>query len=214
MSIKLYGTSLSPFVRKVRLALHAKELPYQLEEFFPGQGPEHYSDISPLGKIPALMDGPYALSDSSVICAYLDKSYTSIPIYPQEAKAYGRVLWIEEYTCNALAAVVQKLLFEKVVGPLFFAHATDERVVDQLTNEALVPLLSYLNSRSGKDFALSDTVFSVADFSVFSFMRTLVHLQVDFSAYSALHAFYQTMEKQGIVKKLAPEEEAALAAIA
>ena len=54
MSLIVYGAPLSPFVRKVRLFLHEKDLPYQLEIILPfGKQPDWYRALNPLGRIPA-----------------------------------------------------------------------------------------------------------------------------------------------------------------
>ena len=66
----VYGANASPFVRKVRVALAEKGIPYELDPVFPGPGitPE-FRQMSPLGKIPAYRDGERTLADSSVIIA-------------------------------------------------------------------------------------------------------------------------------------------------
>ncbi len=64
----VFGVSPSPFVRKVRVTLAEKNVPYELKPVFPGDNDPAYRKMSPLGKIPAFKDGERALSDSSVIC--------------------------------------------------------------------------------------------------------------------------------------------------
>ena len=64
----LYGVGLSPFVRKVRVVLAEKSVPYDHDPVVPGNPDPEDRKMSPLGKIPALRDGDRAFSDSSVIC--------------------------------------------------------------------------------------------------------------------------------------------------
>jgi len=45
------GASVSPFVRKVRVALAEKKIPYDLVPVFPGGTDEDFRKLSPLGKI-------------------------------------------------------------------------------------------------------------------------------------------------------------------
>ena len=82
MSLVVLGGGVSPFVRKVRVALAEKGLDYQHEQVNPFAPPPGYRDISPLGKIPAFKDGDRSLCDSSVICAYLEKRFPTPALYP------------------------------------------------------------------------------------------------------------------------------------
>jgi glutathione S-transferase len=60
----VYGANASPFVRKVRVFLAEKGLPYHLEPVFPFNPTPEYKKMSPLGKIPAYQEGDVTLSDS------------------------------------------------------------------------------------------------------------------------------------------------------
>jgi glutathione S-transferase len=68
----LYGVGLSPFVRKVRVVLAEKSVPYDHDPVVPGNPDPEDRKMSPLGKIPALRDGDRAFSDSSVSSASAD----------------------------------------------------------------------------------------------------------------------------------------------
>ena len=59
------GVSASPFVRKVRVALAEKNIPYDLVPIFPQAQDEEFRKLSPLGKVPAFKDGDKGFSDSS-----------------------------------------------------------------------------------------------------------------------------------------------------
>src|SRR5262245_66590152 len=87
--MKLYGAPQSPFVRKVRIALEEKGLPYQLE------GPAPH--LHPMGKMPVLQDGEVVVPDSSVICAYLEKTHPSPALYPEHPGELPRALFPGAY---------------------------------------------------------------------------------------------------------------------
>lgn len=74
MALIVYGGSVSPFVRKVRVVLAEKGLGYSLEQINPFSPPPDFAEISPLKRIPAFRDTdlpePNTLADSSVICDY------------------------------------------------------------------------------------------------------------------------------------------------
>jgi glutathione S-transferase len=53
MALIVYGANLSPFVRKVRIALAEKGLEYKLDPVNPFVPPPEFLSISPLKRIPA-----------------------------------------------------------------------------------------------------------------------------------------------------------------
>lgn len=165
----VYGVSASPFVRKVRVCLAEKSLEYQLEPIFPGpQEPPDWRTKSPLGKVPAFSDGQHTLADSSVICAYLERVAPEPPFYPKDPYPYARALWFEEYGDGGLIPVVgPKIFFQRVVGPKFFGHTTDESVVTQAIEKELPPLFDYLEGQLTGDFLVGSHL-TVGDVGVVS----------------------------------------------
>lgn len=70
--MKLIGSLLSPYVRKVRIVMAEKRLDYQLEQE-DVWGQDRILDSNPLGKVPVLvMEGGEAVFDSRVIVEYVD----------------------------------------------------------------------------------------------------------------------------------------------
>ena len=126
----VYGISLSPFVRKVRVALAEKNIPYDVDPVIPVNVSAEYRKISPLGKVPAYRDGDKTLADSSVIINYLDRTNPNPPLYPSDPYECARALWFEEYADGGLIAVIgPKIFFQKMVGPKFFNQQPDEAVI-------------------------------------------------------------------------------------
>jgi glutathione S-transferase len=81
--MKLFGTPGSPFVRKVRIVLEEKRIPYEYvieRGSAPGSRvPQH----NPLGKIPTLvLDDGRSLYDSPVIVEYLDATGSGARLIP------------------------------------------------------------------------------------------------------------------------------------
>ena len=93
--IKVYGVHGSPFVRKVFIALDTKGVPYEIVKQMPFSGDQDYLAINPLGKIPALVDGDLTLSDSKVICRYLEDAYPEPALYPKAPVDRARADWLE-----------------------------------------------------------------------------------------------------------------------
>lgn len=167
----LYGAPVSPFVRKVMVALAEKGIAYEHDPVLPAVAPAAFKrvgrDVSPLGRIPAYRDGDFSLADSSVIIAYLERVKPSPALYPADARDYARALWFEEYGDSGLAPIIgSKIFFQKIAGPAFFKQPTDEAIVSKAINEELPPLLDYLESQLGKDDWLMGRSFSIADIGV------------------------------------------------
>src|SRR5512135_405096 len=102
----VFGVNASPFVRKVRVALAEKGIAYDLDPVIPVNVSAEFKRISPLGKVPAFRDGDRTLSDSSIICAYLERVHPEPPLYPSDAYEYARALWFEEYGDGGLAPIM------------------------------------------------------------------------------------------------------------
>ena len=71
--LKLYGTSGSPYVRKVRIVLAEKAIPFEMVVQRASAPDSQVPQFNPLGKVPVLvLDDGSALYDSPVIVEYLD----------------------------------------------------------------------------------------------------------------------------------------------
>ncbi|MGZ6009598.1 MAG: glutathione S-transferase family protein, partial [Rhizomicrobium sp.] len=88
MALIVYGGSVSPFVRKVRVMLTEKGVDYTLEQVNPFMPPPEFLAISPLKRIPVLRDTdrpePNTLPDSSIICDYIEHKYPKPALYPAD----------------------------------------------------------------------------------------------------------------------------------
>jgi glutathione S-transferase len=170
MTILVLGGGVSPFGRKVRVALWEKGVDFQHEQVNPFTPPPNYRDISPLGKIPALKDGDRTLCDSSVICAYLERRFPTPPLYPSDAYEYARALWFEEYMDGGVApAVLPKTFLPLVVRPLMSGGPPSpeaEEIAQKTWLDAGTPLFEYLERQLGDgEFFVGDRL-TVADIAV------------------------------------------------
>ncbi len=96
--VRIIGSYLSPFVRKVLVFLDQKGIPFQIDPIVPFFGDDRFSQVSPLRRIPVLIDDRVTLSDSSVICQYLEDRYPTPSLYPVDIARRAEDRWIEEYS--------------------------------------------------------------------------------------------------------------------
>jgi len=142
--MKILGIPLSPFVRKVAVVLNIKGIDYEVEPILPGSDDPAFRAVSPLGKIPVLIDEELSIPDSSVICEYLEEAYPEIPVLPREPAHRARARFLEEYGDTKLVEVTAPIFIENFVNPNIFKTDTDAARVKKTVNEALPPVLRYL----------------------------------------------------------------------
>ena len=204
----LYGVNASPFVRKVRVALAEKGIAYDLEPVIPFNVSPEFKKLSPLGKIPAYRDGAVTLSDSSVICAYLEKVKPQPALYPSDPYEYARALWFEEFGDGGLVAVVgPKIFFERIIAPMFFNRPTEDQVVQKAIKEELPPLLDYLEGQLTGEW-LVGKAFSIADIGIGTQFVNLNHarVEVDASRWPKLAKYVARVHARPSFKALIDEE--------
>ena len=180
MALIVYGPNLSPFVRKVRVALAEKGLAYSLEPVNLFSPPPDYIEISPLKRVPAFRDTELPepnnhLADSSVICDYLEHKYPTPPLYPKESYARARALWFEEYADTQIASnMVRPLFFERVVKKLL-KQQTDESICEAALRDNLPAIADYLEKQIGGNEYLVGNAFSIADIAIGSMFVNVHH---------------------------------------
>jgi glutathione S-transferase len=72
--LRLHHFPLCPFSRKVRIVLHEKEERPELEAVEPWHQQRELAALNPAAEVPVLEDAGRVISDSWVICEYLDET--------------------------------------------------------------------------------------------------------------------------------------------
>jgi glutathione S-transferase len=162
----VFGISLSPYSRKVLTFLGEKGIAYEHRPVTPHDASPDFKAASPVGKIPALVDGDYRLSDSSAICHYLERKYPNPSLFPSSPDEVGRMLWLEEFSDTLLVPAHSKVFFQLVVQPNIFKKQPDMSIVDQALTKELPPVLTYLDSQISGPFLVGGKL-SLADIAVY-----------------------------------------------
>ena len=90
MTMHLYGGKLSPFVMRPVLAARAKGHELEPESFEGGIKSAAYLALSPMGKMPLLVDGDFALPESQPITDYLDRVLSGPKLAPEDPREASR----------------------------------------------------------------------------------------------------------------------------
>ena len=173
--MKIIGSFVSPYVRKVLACLNLKGLAYEVDPITPFFGNDEYGQLSPLRRIPVLVDGDFSICDSSVVCAYLDDAYPERPLWPVAPKDRAKARWLEEYADTRLGDVfIWGLFYQKVVRPAVWDEPTDEERVARVLAEEIPATLDYLETQlPGSGFLFGEI--GVADISIASFFRNAAY---------------------------------------
>lgn len=162
----IHGVNLSPFVRKVRMALAEKNIAYDQEQVVPFGQTDEFKKLSPLGKIPVYQDGDLVIPDSSVIIDYLDRTEPSPALYPSDPAQRARALWYEEYGDTAVVGALTTVFFQRFVRKNFFQEEADEEIVKNAMENEIPAVLDYIEGELGDNEYLVGGQFSIADIAV------------------------------------------------
>ena len=169
--LTVIGSFVSPYVRKVLACMNLKGLDYEVDPITPFFGNEEYERLSPLRRIPVLIDGEFSVSDSSVICAYLDEAYPDRPLLPANPKDRARARWFEEYADTRLGDLfIWNLFYQKVVHPLVWGEPGEQARIDKALNEDIPAALDYLEGQLPAGGFLFGEI-GLADIAVASFFQ-------------------------------------------
>lgn len=170
--ILIIGSFVSPYVRKVLACLELKGLAYTVDPITPFYGNDEFSRLSPLRRIPVLVQGDLALSDSSVICAWLDEAYPDRPaLLPEGSPAErARARWLEEFADSRMGDVfIWDLFFQKRVHPLVWGEPGDAARIEAAINENIPAILDYLEGEVPQDGFLFGAQMGLADVALATF---------------------------------------------
>ncbi len=172
--VRIIGSYLSPYVRKVLVFLDLKGIDYEIDPIVPFFGDDRFAKLSPIRRIPVLTDDRTTLCDSSVICQYLEDRYPKPMLYPSDLVARARVRWLEEFADSRMGDVfIWKLWNEVAINPYVWGKPTDKDVVDNALREDIPSVLDYLETElPSAGFLCGDL--SIADIALGAIFRNAV----------------------------------------
>jgi glutathione S-transferase len=207
--MKIIGSFVSPYVRKVLACMNLKGLSYEVDPITPFFGNGEFERLSPLRRIPVLIDGDVTISDSSVICAYLDDAYEDHPLLPDNAADRARARWLEEFADTRLGDVfIWGFFYQKVVRPLVWNEPTDEARVESMLSTHIPAALDYLETQVPEAGYLFGDI-GVADISIATFFRNGAYagFETDASRWPKTAAFVDRVLAHPSIASLLPFED-------
>lgn len=165
MGLKLGYTALSPFCRKVRMAMEYKGVAFEIVSA------DHVAEapgFNMRAEVPVLVDGDIVVCNSPDILAYVDRKFPDRPLYPTDARAYAAVREWERYAdthVDAIMTVIGNWAFAKLPPMpegLLDAARRDIGVVYDRLQRQLAGREYVCGAISAADFALYPQVLSGA----------------------------------------------------
>ena len=207
--LTIIGSYVSPYVRKVLACMNLKGLSYEVDPITPFFGNDEFRRLSPLCRIPVLIDSDFTISDSSVICAYLDDAYPGHALFPAAPKDRAQARWFEEFADTRLGDLfIWSLFYQKIVHPLVWGKAGDQARIDRALNEDIPAALDYLEGELPPEGFLFGDI-SVADIAIASFFRNGAYagFRVDGRRWPRTAAFVEHTLAHPCIASLLPLED-------
>jgi glutathione S-transferase len=98
----------SPYAMSAYVALREKGIAFDLRKVDLSAGEQHadaYASVSLTRRVPTLVDGDFALSESSAITEYLDDLQPAPPLYPREPRARARARQVQAWLRSDLMPI-------------------------------------------------------------------------------------------------------------
>lgn len=167
--LTLYEHPLSPYSRKVKIALREKTIPFKLAVptgVGPGGADEAFLAASPRAEVPALvLDDGTGLFQSTIILDYIDERWAEPALMPDDPLERAKVRMIEEIMDTQYEAInwgmMEILVFQRATGEK--ATALLQRASGQLAglNAWLARQLGDMPWFSGDRFGRADIAVQV-----------------------------------------------------
>ncbi|MBB4096770.1 glutathione S-transferase family protein [Sphingomonas kyeonggiensis] len=177
----IIGNHVSPYARKVFVALDHKGVEYEMDPIVPFYGTEDFTRVSPLRRIPVLIDGDLVLNDSTVIAEYVDERWPEPPLMPKSPADRAKARWMEEFADSRLGdLIIWRLFYQRTIVPYVWKREPDHALIERVTTRDLPEALDWIEARVPADGFLFDHV-CTADFTYACFFRnaSLAGFEID-----------------------------------
>jgi glutathione S-transferase len=161
----VYGSSVSPFVRKVLVALFEKGVAFEHRPVGFHAADVGFRAASPLGKIPAIEDDGFRLADSSAILDYIESRHSEPALIPTDPRSAARARWFDKFGECELTRQALIPFVERFLKPRLFKVDGDEALAQRAIDTGLPPLFDYLEAQIDGPY-LVDGAFGLADIAV------------------------------------------------
>jgi glutathione S-transferase len=157
--IRLCGFHVSNYHNKARLALLEKGIAFEEDASCRPSQKDDWIARSPMGKVPILEVNGTTLTESQVICEYLEDAYPEKPLYPKDPIARAKVRELITHIEWHMEMVARRLYAQAFFGGTV-SDEVKQAVEKDLTRgvRTLKVLARFEPFIAGKDLTLADCV--------------------------------------------------------
>ena len=160
--LKLCGFPISNYFNKVRIAMLEKGVPFELDAACRPSQKDEFLARSPMGKVPFLEVDGVQLSESQVICEYLEDVYRDKPLYPRDPLQRAQV--------RELITIMElhlELVARRLYGQVFFGQPPLSDGARQAVEKDLAKGIRAFRSRAKFDPYVAGSQLTLADCAAF-----------------------------------------------
>ncbi|NQU69763.1 MAG: glutathione S-transferase family protein [Rhodospirillales bacterium] len=194
----LYHLWLSPFCRKVRIALAEKGLEVDLKAENLWERRAEFIAMNPAGEVPVLVedDGP-TLVDSSAICEYLDEIFPEPTLFPGDAASRAEVRRLVAWFDGKFnREVTENLVGEKIMKRFLRLGEPDSRAIRAGKSNIQIHL-HYITWLTERRTWLAGDQFSLADIAASAHLSTVDYLDdVPWDKFEAAKIWYARVKSR------------------
>lgn len=185
-ALTLVSIPLCPYVQRAAISLAEKDVPFERKNVDLSNRPEWFKKISPLGKVPVLLDGGQPIFESAAILEYLEETQPN-QLHPSDplSRAQHRA-WIE--------------FGSSVLADIWIVETSPDKEAVEKKLEVLRGKFERIESEvkgpwfDGENFSLVDTVFAPV-FRYFDLIDRLIDHDI-FRNTPKVNAWRQTLKQR------------------
>lgn len=157
MAIKLCGFRVSNYHNKVRLALLEKGIAHEEDDTCKPSQKDEFVERSPVGKVPFLTVDGAVITESQVICEYLEDAYPQKPLYPADPVARAKVRELIDYI-----ELHMELVARRIYPEVFFGGQVSDETKKEVERDVAKGLRAFARVArfdpyiAGKELTLAD----------------------------------------------------------
>jgi len=157
MAIKLCGFRVSNYHNKVRLSLLEKGIAHEEDDTCKPSQKDEFVERSPVGKVPFLVVDGAVITESQVICEYLEDAYPQKPLYPADPVARAKVRELIDYI-----ELHMELVARRIYPEVFFGGQVSDETKKEVERDLAKGLRAFARVArfdpyiAGKELTLAD----------------------------------------------------------
>ena len=183
--LKVYGFGISFPSNMVRMAVNALELEHEFIMINLMQGEqqsESFLKVNPHGKVPAIEDDGFCLSESLAILRYLAQKAGKM--YPSDLQQQALVDQYLQFASAHIGINISKVLFNQLLAPLLEIPRDEQSFADG--HKFLGQYLPYVEKRLESNSFYTGDKITIADIALLAALDPCELIEVDLAPYSAL----------------------------